>query len=104
MSNKLRQIYGFGTFRLDFDERVLLRDGRPVALTPKAFEVLQLLVKRHGHVVEKRELMDQVWADAFVEEGNLKASVSMLRRALGDPTDEHTYIDTIPRRGYRSVS
>jgi DNA-binding winged helix-turn-helix (wHTH) protein/TolB-like protein/TPR repeat protein len=97
-------VYAFGPFRLDGAERVLLREGKPVALTPKAFEVLTLLVERHGHVVEKNDLMERVWADAFVEEGNLKATVSMLRRALGDEADAARYVETVPRRGYRFVA
>ncbi len=74
MNERAKQIYEFGAFRLDGTERVLSRDGKPVPLTPKAFEVLSLLVERHGHIVEKSALMEKVWADAFVEEGNLKAT------------------------------
>ena len=104
MGGNSKRIYTFGSFRLDGPERVLLCEDKPVALTPKAFEVLLLLVERHGHVVEKGELMERVWADSFVEEGNLKATVSMLRRALGDGVDEHRYVETVPRRGYRFVA
>lgn len=105
MGENRKPIYAFGDFRLDSAERVLSCADKPVALTPKAFDVLLVLVERHGHVVEKRELMDRVWADAFVEEGNLKATVSMLRRALGDGAgEESSYVETVPRRGYRFVA
>jgi DNA-binding winged helix-turn-helix (wHTH) protein/TolB-like protein len=104
MSGNSKRIYVFGAFRLDGSERVLLCEDKPVALTPKAFEVLLLLVEKHGHIVEKGELMERVWADAFVEEGNLKATVSMLRRVLGDGTDAPRYVETVPRRGYRFVA
>lgn len=94
-------IYEFGPFRVDTAERVMVREGAPVPLTPKAFDVLLLLVESHGHIVEKAEVMDRVWADSFVEEGNLKATVAMIRKALGESASGHRYIETVPRRGYR---
>jgi len=66
-----QQIYEFGRFRIDPEERLLLRDGKPVPLTPKAFDTLVLLVENHGHLMKKDELMRRVWPDAFVEEVNL---------------------------------
>lgn len=104
LSEQDKRNYAFGDFRLEATERVLLREGKPVPLTPKAFDVLLMLVEKHGHIVEKNELMDRVWADAFVEEGNLKATVSMIRRALGDGANEHVYVETVPRRGYRFIA
>ena len=101
MPAQTKQIYEFGPFRLDTVERVLQRDGRPVPLSPKAFEVLLILVESSGHIVEKDELMDRVWADSFVEEGNLKVTVSHLRKALEDGAEDRQYIETVPRRGYR---
>ncbi|HJQ23115.1 MAG TPA: winged helix-turn-helix domain-containing protein [Blastocatellia bacterium] len=92
-----QQVFEFGAFSLDSAERRLLRDGQPVPLTPKAFDVLLLLVGRSGHVVSKEELLNRVWADSFVEEGNLKVIVSVLRKALG----ERSYIETVSKRGYR---
>jgi len=74
-----------------------------VSLTPKAYEVLLALVRRAGHIVEKEELMKEVWSDAFVEEGNLTHHVFTLRKILGEGHDLE-YIETIPRRGYRFVS
>src|SRR6476659_10007479 len=104
MSSPAKHFYEFGPFRLDTAERILLRDGHPVSLTPKAYEVLLALVRRSGHIVEKEELMKEVWADAFVEEGNLTHHVFTLRKALGEGSNGSEYIETIPRRGYRFVS
>jgi Tol biopolymer transport system component/DNA-binding winged helix-turn-helix (wHTH) protein len=79
---------------------MLLRDGAYVSLTPKAFETLVVLIERHGRIVEKEELLKQIWPDTFVEEGTLVKNVSMLRKALGEAEGRH-YIDTFPKRGYR---
>ncbi|HEU5239350.1 MAG TPA: winged helix-turn-helix domain-containing protein [Pyrinomonadaceae bacterium] len=104
MTTPSNKIYEFGPYRLDSAERVLLRDGQPVALTLKAFDVLLLLVKNSGHIVEKDELMNRVWAGSFVEEGNLKVTISMVRKALEDNHDGNRYVETVPRRGYRFVA
>jgi len=104
MTPSEKRILEFGPFHLDATERVLLRDGQPVPLTLKAFEVLILLVENNGHIVEKGELLNRVWAESFVEEGNLKVTVSMLRKALEDNGDANRYIETVPRRGYRFVA
>ena len=101
MSAQTKQIYEFGPFRVVAAERVLLRDGRPEPLTPKAFDVLLMLLENRGHIVEKDELMNRVWADSFVEEGNLKVTISMLRKVLEQGAGEHQFIETVPRRGYR---
>src|SRR5215472_4833295 len=95
-----KHLYDFGPFRLDLSERMLLRDGAYVSLTPKAFETLVVLIERHGRIVEKEELLKQIWPDTFVEEGTLVKNVSMLRKALGEAEGRH-YIDTFPKRGYR---
>ncbi|HKA21611.1 MAG TPA: tetratricopeptide repeat protein [Blastocatellia bacterium] len=100
MNTLAKRIYEFGPYRLDTAERVLLRGGQPVALAPKAFDVLLVLVESSGHIVEKDQLMNRVWADSFVEEGNLKVTVSVLRKALEDGP----FIETVPRRGYRFVA
>jgi DNA-binding winged helix-turn-helix (wHTH) protein len=104
MSNPANHLYEFGLFRLDTAEHTLLRDGHAVSLTPKAYEVLLALVRRAGHIVEKDELMRDIWADAFVEEGNLTHHIFTLRKALGEGSNGREYIETIPRRGYRFVS
>ena len=83
---------------------MLLRNGRPEPIPPKAFDVLLVLVESSGHIVEKDELMDRVWADSFVEEGNLKVTVSVLRKALEADGGDRQFIETVPRRGYRFVA
>jgi DNA-binding winged helix-turn-helix (wHTH) protein len=93
--------FDFGPFRLDPGERLVLRNGKPVALTPKAFDVLALLIERRGHLVEKAELMNEIWADCFVEEANLTRTIWMLRQALGDGCNGNSFIQTIPKHGYR---
>lgn len=104
MSSSTHRCYEFGPFRLDTAERLLLRDGKPVQLTPKAYEMLLALVQKSGHIVGKDELLKEVWPDQFVEEGNLSQHVFTLRRALGEGRGEPRYIETIPRRGYRFVA
>src|ERR1051326_7475778 len=101
MSQPPQHIYEFGRFRLDAAERLLLRGDEPVPLTPKVFGILLALVEQSGHIVEKDELMRQVWPDSFVEEGNLTQNVSLLRKALGETSDGKPYIETVARRGYR---
>lgn len=96
--------YEFGQFRVDTAERLLLRAGHPVPLTPKAFDLLVHLVERHGRLVTKQELMAALWPDTFVEEANLTYTVSALRKALGDGHDGEQFIQTVPRRGYRFVA
>lgn len=98
------QFYEFGPFCLNAGERVLLRDGRLVPLPPKALSTLLVLVRSMGHVVEKDVLMAEVWPDEVVEEGNLAQHVFTLRKALGETDESPTYIETIPRRGYRFVA
>src|SRR6266496_2713466 len=104
MSRETPYFYDFGPFRLDTSERVLLRAGEPVTLTPKAFQTLLVLVKNSGHVVEKDQLMREVWPDSFVEEGGLSVNIFRLRRVLGDSNEPPHYIETVPRRGYRFVA
>jgi DNA-binding winged helix-turn-helix (wHTH) protein/TolB-like protein/Flp pilus assembly protein TadD len=104
MPTPAKPIYEFGPFHLDTAERVLRRDGRPVALPPKAFDVLLMLVESSSRIVEKEALMNRVWADSFVEEGNLKVTVSVLRKALDEDAADRHYIETVPRRGYRFVA
>ena len=98
------KIYVFGPFRLELDERRLLRDGDPVILTPRVFDLLALLVENHGHLMEKDKLLKALWPDSFVEEANLNVNMSTLRRALGESPTESQFIETVPRRGYRFVA
>jgi DNA-binding winged helix-turn-helix (wHTH) protein/TolB-like protein/Tfp pilus assembly protein PilF len=94
----------FGPFHLDRRQRLLFRSAEVVPLTPKAFELLDVLVRHAGEVVEKEALMRSVWPDTFVDEANLSHHVFALRRALGDESKDHHYIGTIPRRGYRFLA
>src|SRR3712207_5991157 len=99
-----KRLYEFGPFLLDPAERVLTREGRPVPLTPKVFDLLLVLVENGGRLLGKKDLMEAVWPDSFVEEGNLTFSVSALRKALGEDRKEPQYIETVPRSGYRFVA
>lgn len=104
MSLETKHFYEFKNFRLDPAERVLLRDGKPLPLPPKAFHLLKILVENHGHIVDKDKLIDEIWADSFVEDGNLAVGATMLRKALDDDANDPTFIETIPRRGYRFIA
>lgn len=97
--------YDFGPFRLDVPERRLLRAGLPVPLTPKAFDLLHLLVCNGGHLLTKDELIRGLWPDSAVEENNLTVNMSALRMALGDSKGAGgRYIETVPKVGYRFVA
>jgi DNA-binding winged helix-turn-helix (wHTH) protein len=96
--------YEFGRFRLKVAERVLLREGELVPLTPKVFDILVTLVENGGQVVAKDDLMRRVWPNTFVEEGNLTQNISLLRKALGETPGGVQFIETVPRRGYRFVA
>ena len=96
-----QEIFRFGPFRIDVNERVLLRRGKPVSLTPKAFATLLVLVEKSGRVVEKDELVRMVWPDSYVEEANLAQNIFKLRKVLGRNRLGEPYIETVPRRGYR---
>lgn len=104
MSLETKHFYDFENFRIDPDERVLLREGKPVPLTPKAFQMLMILVENHGHIVDKEKLLSEIWADSFVEEGNLSVNARRLRQALADDANKPKYIETIARRGYRFIA
>jgi eukaryotic-like serine/threonine-protein kinase len=101
MSEQNQQIYGFDNFRLDVPNRKLLRDGRPVFLQAKAFDMLVVLIENGGRLVGKDQLFSAVWPDQIVEESNLTVQVSAIRRALGDNKDYPHYIITVPGHGYR---
>jgi DNA-binding winged helix-turn-helix (wHTH) protein/TolB-like protein/tetratricopeptide (TPR) repeat protein len=104
MSLETRVLYEFGKFRCDPSEHQLALDGKSVALTPKTFEILLVLVQSKGRLVTKEELMRAVWPDSFVEEANLTVNISALRRALGETAQGRQYIETVPKRGYRFVA
>jgi eukaryotic-like serine/threonine-protein kinase len=104
MEEKTQHLYGFGPFRLDPKECLLILDGTPVPLPPKAFEALLFLVENAGHLVDKDDLMRRLWPDTFVEDGNVAKHVSLLRKILSEATNGREYIETIPKRGYRFVA
>jgi adenylate cyclase len=101
---RLTGVYEFGPFHLDVPERRLLRDGVQVSLRLKTFETLRMLVENAGRLVTKEMLLRQVWPDALVEENNINANVSILRKALGENANGQPYIETVPRAGYRFVA
>lgn len=96
--NSTHSVYEFGPFRLEESEFRLLRNGQPVPLKGKTFQLLLLLIQNAGHVLTKTELMTHLWPDSFVEDHNLAVQISDLRNALGR---EHQYIVTVSRYGYR---
>ena len=95
--------YEFGKFQLDVDERVLLGGGATLEVTPKAFEILLLLIRNGGRTVTKEEIFQNVWPDSFVEETNLSHHIFRLRKILNE-TEQDKFIETVPRRGYRFVA
>ena len=100
-SQRAQEVYEFGPFRVDPGKETLRRDGEPVSLTPKTFQILLVLIRNNKEVVTKDDLMKMVWPDTFVEEANLSRNIFMLRRALGETAQDHRYIVTVPGRGYR---
>jgi DNA-binding winged helix-turn-helix (wHTH) protein/tetratricopeptide (TPR) repeat protein len=97
-----RQI-AFGPFRLDAADARLLREGQPVSLTPKAFDVLHYLASRPQRLVTKDELLSAVWPDVIVTDASVKVCVREIRKALDDEAKTPTYIETVHRRGYRFI-
>ena len=105
MNEPQTQIYEFGEFRLDASKRLLLRDnGESVPLTPKVFDTLLYLLQHAGKIIEKDELMREIWTDTIVEENNLSQNISILRRILGEKRGEHRFIATIPGQGFKFVA
>jgi DNA-binding winged helix-turn-helix (wHTH) protein len=94
-------LFRFGQFALDSRKRTLSRADSPASLTPKAFDVLLFLAQNPNRLVTKEELLQAVWGDTFVEEGNLKQYISHLRKALGDNSEDLRLIVTIARKGYQ---
>jgi TolB-like protein/Flp pilus assembly protein TadD len=97
-------VYEFGPFRVDEAERRVVRNGTPVPLTPKVFDMLLLLIQRSNSLVEKETLLSEIWPNAFVEEANVSVNIATLRKALGEGADSHRYIETVSKRGYRFVA
>ena len=99
-----KAVYEFDAFRLDPAEHLLLRNGNTVALTPKVFETLVILVQNRAHVLSKENLLKTLWPDSFVTENTLNRNISTLRKALGESPEDHKYIQTIPKIGFRFVA
>src|SRR5262245_16064175 len=104
MTRRVNQLYEFGPFCLDAREHTLLRDGQPVPLRPKVYDLLLVLIENRGHLVDKEQLMSLVWTEQFVEDGNINKNISMLRRALGEGDNGQQFIETVPKRGYRFIA
>lgn len=104
MTDSPRTLFRFGPFVLDPANRRLTRDDQPMAITGRPFDILVALVRRPGELIDKGTLIDQVWGDTAVEEGNLARNVSTLRKVLGDDSDTPQYVATIPGRGYQFVA
>ena len=104
VNSQEKHFYQFKSFRLEVAERQLLKNGLPVPLMPKMFDVLALLVERGGHLVEKNELLNTVWADSFVEEANIARIIHELRKALGEDKNGNKFIETVAKKGYRFVA
>lgn len=104
MAAPRKHIYEFGPFTLIPSERQLLRANHPVSLAGKSFDLLVALVENSGRLVAKEQLLKSIWPDSFVEEANLSVNMSALRRALGEGPDDHRYVETVPRHGYRFVA
>ena len=104
MSNNPQAAYEFGQFTLFPAEKRLLCDGKAVALAPKVFDTLVLLVENEGRLIPKEELLQALWPDSFVEEVALAHNISQLRKALRDTTEQPRFIETVPKRGYRFIA
>lgn len=99
MPSHEREAYAFGDFELDLAARSLRKSGTPVSLAPKTFDLLAMLVRRPGILFSKREIIEELWPDTFVEEANLSFQVAALRKALGE--NSKRWIETVPKHGYR---
>ena len=104
MTPPRRTIYEFGPFRLDVVRRLLACNGTPVPLTPKNLDLLLTLLQRRGQVLTKEELLRRIWPNTMVEESNLTQNIFILRKALGETPNDHSYIVTVPGQGYRFVA
>jgi DNA-binding winged helix-turn-helix (wHTH) protein len=95
-------VYHFGSFSVNLAEKQLQRQGEPIRLAPKTFDLLAVLIQNQGRLVTKERLLAEVWPHVFVEEANLSVNIASLRKVLEG--DEQQYIETVPKRGYRFVA
>ena len=103
MDTLTAQSFRFHDFELDVARRLLLKNGSPVTLKARAFDLLLALVESRGQVLSKDDLLAKVWPGQFVEEGNLKVHISALRKVFGEGRNDHRFILTVPGRGYSFV-
>ena len=103
-SNTQKQLICFGEFELDLERRRLMREGQPLSLKAKTFDLLVFLVENNGRIISKDEILDKVWAGQFVEEANLSVQISALRKALSETKNEPRFLITIPGVGYKFVA
>ena len=101
MPPELKDVFEFGPYRIDLEQRLLKKGNDVVPLAPKVLETLIVLVENGGRVLEKEYLVKRIWPDTFVEDGSLTRNISTLRKALGHGPDDENYIATVPKRGYR---
>ncbi len=104
MRKKSGPVYEFGPFRVDPVQREITREGQTVPMQPKVFDTLIVLIENSGQVLEKEEMLRELWPDSFVEESSLSQTIFHLRKALGESGSQHYYVETVPRRGYRFVA
>lgn len=97
-------VYEFGEFRLDASERLLLRKGEALPLTPKVFDTLLLLVEERGRLIKKDEFMERLWPGIYISEDTLAHNISVIRKVLGDGSKGQTFIATVSKGGYRFVA
>src|SRR5688572_25853076 len=104
MADGITRGISFAEFKLELDRRRLLRQGEPLTINAKTFDLLTFLVENNGRVVSKDEILESVWAGQFVEEANLSVQVSALRKALGEKKDAPRFLITVPGKGYKFVA
>ncbi|MEZ5426209.1 MAG: winged helix-turn-helix domain-containing protein [Pyrinomonadaceae bacterium] len=104
MHGEIEQKISFDEFELNRTHRQLFRDGRPVELYAKTFDLLVCLIENNGRVLTKGEILDRVWENQFVEESNLAVQISVLRKALGETVGQPRYLITVPGKGYKFVA
>lgn len=103
MSERNQGIYAFHNFQLDIGKGILLRDGQPISMQLKTFELLCIFAKSNGNLLTRDELMNALWADTFVEDNNLSQHIRALRNALGENGNGAKFIETVTGRGYRFI-
>src|SRR6188768_1562301 len=104
MNSEEQQVISFAEFELDTEHRRLLRNGNPLELYAKTFDLLAFLVERNGKLVSRDEILEKVWEGQFVEDTNLSVQISALRKALGEKKNAPRFLITVPGKGYKFVA